>query len=150
MKLDDVLAAKLAPLLAAVPQADLELVVGMMVLVAHADSRIDDAEAGALRGGLETIVGSRLSALAVRTLVGGALADIEAVGRDEYAERLGIELGRSGSGEDAYRVAALIALSSENISADERRYLGILGRAAGVDAARMEALDAEARGALRA
>src|SRR5690606_9209959 len=123
---------KLAPIVASFETRDLELVVESAVLIAHADLTIDASEESALRTAMETLMGSRLAPLVVNTWIGSALEKFRVSGGELYAKRLGRELALRHAAEHGYRVAALIALSSEGISPPERNYLAVLGEAAGL------------------
>ncbi len=148
MTVDSVLKERIAPLVTHFAADDLNLVVEVAVLVAHADLDIDAAEHRALEAVMEAVVRSRLSPMVVKTWIGSSLDDVRAVGGEAFAERLGKELGRRGAAEHAYRVGAILALASEGVSAPEKRYLTTLGEAAGLAAARMEALERESAAAL--
>jgi hypothetical protein len=83
------IAARVRPLLSAFAKEDLEILVELVVLVAYADGEIDGPELEALREAFETILGSPLSALAVKTLIGSAVDDIKAAGVSAFASQLG-------------------------------------------------------------
>jgi tellurite resistance protein len=148
VKIAEALVDKLAPMVASLDANDLELVVETAVLIAHADLNIDEAEHEALKTAMETVMKARLAPMVISTWIGSTLDDFRAVGGEAYADRLGRELARRGAAEHAYRVAALIALSSEGISPPERYYLRTLATAAGISGARMEELDQEVAGGL--
>jgi tellurite resistance protein len=150
VRIAEVLADRLAPIVSSFETQDLELVVETAVLIAHADLTIDDAEQEALRTAMETLMNSRLAPMVVSTWIGSALQNFRACGGETYAERLGRELALRGAAEHGYRVAAVIALSSEGISAPERNYLVTLGKAAGLTEARMVELDREVLAELEA
>jgi hypothetical protein len=141
--LAEALKERIKPILETFAAEDLDLIVEAAVLVAHADLEIDAAEHEALKAAMEAEMRSRLSPMVVKTWIGSSLDNLRAVGGEAFAERLGKELGRRGAGEHGYRVAAIMALSSEGISDREKNYLTILGEAAGLSAARMEGLDRE-------
>ncbi|MBC7174186.1 MAG: TerB family tellurite resistance protein [Polyangiaceae bacterium] len=148
MQLSTVLIDALDPVLARLPEGDLELVVELVVLIAAADRKIDPAERDALRAALEKIVGSRLSPIAVQTLIAGALTRFRAAGGEAYARQVGKELAARGAAEHGYRVAAVVALASEDISPEEKNYLVIYAEAAGISRERRLALEAELERAL--
>jgi tellurite resistance protein len=150
VKLTAVLTERLAPILAAFSPEDLELVVETVVLIAYADTKIDEAEREALRTTMETVVRSPLSPLVVKTLIGSAMDNFREAGDEAYAQRLGKAFASRNAAEHGYRVAAIIALSSQGISDRERRYLTILGEASGLAATRMEELERELVAALGA
>jgi hypothetical protein len=134
-------------LVASAPE-DLELVIEAAVLVAHADLHIDPAEHDALRITMEAVMRSRLAPMVVKTWIGSALDNLRAVGGEAFASRLGKELARRGAAEHGYRIATLLALSSEGVSASEKGYLSLLGEAAGLSEAQMEAFERESAAAL--
>lgn len=140
------LTERLAPLLPAFQRDDLEILVGLAVLVAYADGNIDGPELEALRVSLETIFKSPLSELVVKTFVGSAVDDIKAAGADAYAGRIGDELKERGKGVEGLRVACAMAMVSSGLSDEERMRLEMLAQHAGVGAARLNELVREVGG----
>ncbi|MFT3768963.1 MAG: hypothetical protein QM820_26280 [Minicystis sp.] len=119
--------------------------VDLAVLVAMADERIDEAEMAALMASIEGLLGVRLAPAVAKHLVTESRTKIRVTGAEARAVDIGHTLAVHGAGEEGLRLAFAIAWTSEGLAPAERAVIGIVGGAAGVSPARIDALADEAK-----
>lgn len=121
-------------------EAGVAAAIDLAVLVAAADGRIDPAEMAALSVSLETTTHAHLAPSFVRYLVGESRKQIEAAGATERARSIGESFAERGCVDEGLRLALLIALASDGLSAVEREQIELVAKAAGATADRVDAL----------
>jgi tellurite resistance protein len=127
------------------PDRDDGLVVltDLLVLIAAADTVIDDTEKRALAESMETMLSSHLAPRVLRSVVDESRARIRGVGPDVSADIIGRKLAARRAAEDGLRLAIFIAAVSEGISLVERQRIERVARAAGLPADRLDELMAD-------
>lgn len=135
------LAERIKVLLPAFQRDDLEILIDLVVLFAYSDGVVDDAELAALGESFETILGSPLAPLVVKTLVGSSVDSIKAASVDEFATHLGKQLREHGKAKDGLRLGFAIARTSHGVGADEHSRLQRFADAAGLSDADFTAIE---------
>lgn len=127
------------------PDRDDGLVVltDLIVLIAAADTVIDDTEKRALAESMETMLSSHVAPRVLRSVVDESRARIRGVGPDLSADAIGRKLAARHAAEDGLRLAVFIAAISEGISSVERQRIERVARAAGLPAGRLDELMAD-------
>lgn len=127
------------------PDRDDGLVVltDLIVLIAAADTVIDDTEKRALAESMETMLSSHVAPRVLRSVVDESRARIRGVGPDLSADAIGRKLAARRAAEDGLRLAVFIAAISEGISPVERQRIERVARAAGLPAGRLDELMAD-------
>lgn len=127
------------------PDRDDGLVVltDLIVLIAAADTVIDDTEKRALAESMETMLSSHVAPRVLRSVVDESRARIRGVGPDLSADAIGRKLAARCAAEDGLRLAVFIAAISEGISPVERQRIERVARAAGLPAGRLDELMAD-------
>lgn len=118
----------------------LNAVVDLAVLVALADGTIDEAEMAALAESIGTLVGGSLDPRMTRHVIRESRAKIDAASPEGRAREIGESLAAHGAAEEGLRLALMIGLASEGLSAVERARVELVAQAAGVTAARLDEL----------
>jgi len=117
--------------------------VDLAVLVAAADGRIDSAEMAALAASLEAMARTQLTPAVVHHIVRESRAQIQAAGIEARARAIGETLAAHDCVDEGLRLALVVALASEGLSAVERERIEIVAKAAGAGAERIDALGRE-------
>lgn len=123
--------------------------VDLAVLVAMADEHIDAAEMIALQDTIAGLLGVRLAPSLAKHLVTDSRVKIRVTGAEARARDIGHTLSVHGAGEEGLRLALAIAWTSDGLADEERAIIGTIGDAAGVSAARVDELAAEAKPAAK-
>jgi tellurite resistance protein len=123
-------------------------IIDLGVLVARADGKVDDAEKKALRDVFESLLDERLSGAVVGHLIAASLEVIELAGAEPRARLVAEILKDCDAVEQGIVVALGIAFASEGLSKAERSVIRTIADAAGLPAARVDALAAEVKAKL--
>lgn len=115
----------------------------LIVLIAAADTVIDDTEKRALAESVETMLSSHVAPRVLRTVVDESRARIRGIGPDLSADAIGRKLAARRAADDGLRLAIFIAAVSDGICAVERQRIERVARAAGVPAGRLDELMAD-------
>ncbi len=110
----------------------LAVVTDLMVLIASADSVIDETEKRALADSVEAMLASHVAPRLLRVVVEESRARIRGVGPELSADGIGRKLASHRAAEDGIRLAVFIAAISEGISVVERKRIERLAAAAGI------------------
>ena len=140
--MDPTLADIIARNAAAFTPLHLRLMVNVVVVIAHADLIIDEAERASIQIALESILAHTLSAAEVSEQIDNARKRIAASGGARLAEQVGVNLDELGLTQAGARLAYAIAAISEGVSEPERMRLRALlhgAKLSASDAARIEA-----------
>jgi tellurite resistance protein len=114
--------------------------VDLAVLVAVADGVIDPAERQALSQSIEALIGGQVPESMVEHLVSESCAQIQALGPEAAAHSVGTVLAARGAAAEGVRLGLAIARVSEGMSAIELQRVREVARAAGLDAAELDAI----------
>ncbi|MCA9537059.1 MAG: hypothetical protein KC593_25430 [Myxococcales bacterium] len=140
--------SKLAQLIArdaaAFTPSQLRLLVNVVVVVAHADLDIDEAEREGIRLALESAIGHALESEELTQQIAGARQRIAAAGSVRFAEQVGVNLAEAKLGRAGAELAYAIAASSGGISEDERARLRAMTRGAKLPADVLAQIEAAA------
>jgi hypothetical protein len=120
----------------------LRLMVNVVVVIAHADLIIDDAERASIQLALESTLAHTLSAAEVSEQIDSARKRIAASGGVRFADQVGVNLEEFKLSQAGARLAYAIAAISEGVSEPERMRLRALIHGAKIspeEAARIEA-----------
>jgi len=120
----------------------LRLMVNVIVVVAHADLIIDDAERASIQLALEATLAHTLTPAEVSEQIDSARKRIAASGGVRFAEQVGINLEEAHLAQAGARLAYAVAAISDGVSEPERVRLRALVHGAKLshdEAARIEA-----------
>jgi hypothetical protein len=140
--MDPTLAEIIAQNAAAFTPLHLRLMVNVVVVIAHADLIIDDAERASIQLALESTLAHTLTAAEVSEQIDSARRRIAASGGVRFAEQVGVNLEELHLTQAGARLAYAIAAISEGVSEPERLRLRALvhgAKLSSADAARIEA-----------
>jgi len=115
-------------------------IVDLMVVVARADGRIDEAEAESLAALINTLNRTVLDKAVTRTIVEQSVKRLKREGVRATLERVGVTLGYLGRLEDALGLALDVAQSGKELSELEWTSLVVAGRAGQLDADKIRAI----------
>jgi hypothetical protein len=141
--MDPTLAEIIAQNAAAFTPLQLRLLVNVVVVIAHADLVIDEAERASIQLALESTIAHSLTAAEVSEQIESARKRIAVSGGVRFAEQVGVNLDEAHLAQPAgVRLAYAIAAISEGVSEPERVRLRALVHGAKLsheEAARIEA-----------
>lgn len=141
-RMDPTLAEIIAQNAAAFTPLQLRLLVNVVVVIAHADLVIDEAERASIQLALESTIAHSLTAAEVSEQIESARKRIAVSGGVRFAEQVGVNLHEAHLAQPGVRLAYAVAAISEGVSEPERVRLRALVHGAKLsheEAARIEA-----------
>jgi tellurite resistance protein len=122
-----------------------ESIVEGAFLVAHADGVFDDGERKAFERVVTTACGGTVPPRVIAALVADLEEDLTKDGMDARIRTIGERVKRREHGEEVLRIAALLALTSEDVSEVEHDVLHRIASACSMSAADVEVALGEAK-----
>lgn len=115
-------------------------IVDLMVVVARADGKIDQAEAESLAALINTLNRTVLDKAVTRTIVEESVKRLKREGARATLERVGMTLAYLGRLEDALGLALDVAQSGKKLSQLEWTSLVVAGKAGQLEPARIRSI----------